>query len=356
MSRAFRLGLFIVSTLAILAVGTFLIGERQSLFSRTYRMTTTFKSVSGLSAGAEVRVGGIRQGTVRQIDLPSSSGGEMTVRMDLERSSRAVVKTDSLASIGTEGLLGSEFIDISFGSDDAPPVPPGGAIESTAPLELADLMKKADGLLDSSKSLLDKIDGGQGTIGALVNDKQLFNQLNATAVEAQQGASALTDDLEAMKHNFFLRGFFNNRGYDDPTKLTLYLIAQLPHGTPMQTFHYDVKTLFEDADHAKLKSESQANEAGHYLERTPFGTAVIVSSSGMKGDSVELHTVLQARALVLRDYLVSTFKMDDTRLRTMEVAKGPKTTSDLGTVDIIVYPPSVKPPPVVKVPPPPPIR
>ena len=59
MSRAFRLGLFIVGTLAILVAGVFLIGDKQFLFSSTYALKTTFKNVGGLNNGAEVRVGGV---------------------------------------------------------------------------------------------------------------------------------------------------------------------------------------------------------------------------------------------------------------------------------------------------------
>src|SRR5437762_7017278 len=104
MSRAFRLGLFIVSTLAILAAGIFLIGQRQFLFSSTYQLTTTFKNVAGLNDGAEVRVGGIHQGTVKQIRLPAHPGGEMTVLMDLERSTKKVIGTHSGAANQPERL------------------------------------------------------------------------------------------------------------------------------------------------------------------------------------------------------------------------------------------------------------
>src|SRR5437762_6048480 len=71
MSRAFRLGVFIVATLLIFAAGIFWIGGKQFLFSSTYRLNADFQSVAGLSDGAEVRVGGIHQGTVKRIDLPS---------------------------------------------------------------------------------------------------------------------------------------------------------------------------------------------------------------------------------------------------------------------------------------------
>ena len=70
MSQTFRLGVFIVLTLTVLAVGVFLIGSRQFMFSSTYKLEAEFESVAGLGAGAEVRVGGINKGTVKEITLP----------------------------------------------------------------------------------------------------------------------------------------------------------------------------------------------------------------------------------------------------------------------------------------------
>ena len=58
MSQTIRLGLFIVVTLTILAVGVFLIGNNESLFQRTFQVNAAFHNVSGLNEGADVRVGG----------------------------------------------------------------------------------------------------------------------------------------------------------------------------------------------------------------------------------------------------------------------------------------------------------
>jgi hypothetical protein len=269
----------------------------------------------------------------------------MTVLMDIERSSKTVVRTDSVASIGTEGLLGNKFVEISFGSDTAPPITPGGGIRSVPAVDISDVLNKTNDAADYIRNISAKIDSGQGTVGALVNDKRVFTQLDNATAQAQQGSAAFTENMEALKHNFFLRGFFNSRGYDDAAKLTVPLIAQLPEAPALQSFHYDVKKLFVDAEHARLKSASPVNEAGRFLERTPFGLAVVVASSGMKGDSAELHTMLQARAWVIRDYLVNNFRMDDTRVKTMELGKGSAAPSDLGMVDGLIYPTSVKPPP-----------
>src|SRR5712691_3941139 len=70
MTRTFRLGLFIVATLLILAVGVFLIGNNQLRFQPTYRVKAEFQNVVGLSEGGDVRVGGIHKGTIKLIDLP----------------------------------------------------------------------------------------------------------------------------------------------------------------------------------------------------------------------------------------------------------------------------------------------
>jgi phospholipid/cholesterol/gamma-HCH transport system substrate-binding protein len=349
--------LFIISTVAILAAGSFLIGERQSLFTPTYRVMTTFKTVTGLSEGAEVRIGGIRRGTVKRILLPTRPDGEMTVLMNLETSTRAVVRSDSIASIGTDGLLGNKFVNVSFGSDAAPAIASGDRIASAPPLDISDLMNKTNQILDATKDTMGnvqesadhlkdisgKIDRGEGTMGALVNDKQMYTRLNSATMQAQQGAAAFTEDMDALKHNVFLRGFFNSRGYDDPTKLTEHLITQLPGEPALQTFRYDVKNLFVDVDHARLKNEHAMNDAGQYLQRTPFGEAVIVAASGMKGDSADLKTLLEARAMVIRDYLVKNFRMDDTRVKTMALGKGAEPSSDTGTVSVMIYPPSVRP-------------
>ena len=88
MSRVARLGAFIVTTLAILAVGIFIIGNKQYLFTSTYRLKTQFSNVVGLDVGAGVRVGGVHRGAVHSIELPHRPGDKITVVMDLDKDAR----------------------------------------------------------------------------------------------------------------------------------------------------------------------------------------------------------------------------------------------------------------------------
>ena len=71
MSRAARLGMFMIAALAILFSGIFIIGGKQYLFTSTYRLNAQFGSVVGLDSGADVRVGGVHSGSVRSVELPT---------------------------------------------------------------------------------------------------------------------------------------------------------------------------------------------------------------------------------------------------------------------------------------------
>src|SRR6266550_8868783 len=125
MSTPVRLGAFIFGTLLVLAIGVFLIGDKEFLFSSTYPLKSSFRNVAGLSRGAEVRVGGMHKGTVKDILLPAKADEAVTIVMKMERASRAVLRKDSVASIQTEGLVGDKYVELSFGSGTAGPVESG---------------------------------------------------------------------------------------------------------------------------------------------------------------------------------------------------------------------------------------
>src|SRR5713226_3031438 len=102
MTSTVRLGAFIFSALIMLGIMVFLIGEKQFLFSRTYHIKAQFDNVAGLDEGAPVRAGGVHVGAVQRIRLPQQPDEKITVEMTLEKSTRQVLKKDSIASIETE--------------------------------------------------------------------------------------------------------------------------------------------------------------------------------------------------------------------------------------------------------------
>ena len=86
-----------------------------------------------------------------RIELPNKPTDKITVVMDLQRSTHDIIKQDSVAAIQTEGLLGNEYVSISFGSAQGLNVQDGDTIASQPPLVIADLIAKTDAILDSSK-------------------------------------------------------------------------------------------------------------------------------------------------------------------------------------------------------------
>jgi hypothetical protein len=267
--------------------------------------------------------------------------------MDLAKETQSIVKVDSLAAIKSEGMLGDKYIEISFGSVDAAMLHSGETIGSQPPIDISDLFAKTNKILDSTQTSLDhiqsatsnmndismKINHGQGTMGALINDKTIYNKAAASV-------SALDEDMEALKHNFLLRGFFNKRGYVDSDELKKHEIAKLPAAQPEKSFSYDPKQIFDKPTTAKLKNQKTLNEVGQYLQSKKFGEVVIAASAGMKGDSEKDRVTTEAQAMVIRNYLVQNFRLDDTHIKTMGRGKT-EDTGDTGKVEILVYPADV---------------
>jgi phospholipid/cholesterol/gamma-HCH transport system substrate-binding protein len=344
MSQNLRLGTFIVITLAILGTAVFLIGSRESLFHAKYQVRADFQSVAGLEEGADVRVGGLRKGSVKRIQLPNRPDGNVVVLMDLAKETQSIVKMDSVAAIKSEGMLGDKYIEISFGTLDAAMLRGGETIGSQPPIDISDLFAKTNKILDTTQTSLEnvqsatsnisdistKINHGQGTVGALINDKTIYNQAAASMTSMQE-------DMEALKQNFLLRGFFNKRGYVDSDELKKHEIAKLPERPSQKTFTYDPKQIFDKPGAAKLKNQKVLNEAGQYLQGIKYGQVVITAAAGMKGDSDKDHVTTQAQAMVVRNYLVQNFRLDDTRIKTMGRGKTDD-AGDNGKIEIIVYP------------------
>jgi outer membrane protein OmpA-like peptidoglycan-associated protein len=226
---------------------------------------------------------------------------------------------------------------------------------------MADLFKKTSVILDSSQQAIQnatlatahlnsvsvKIDSGQGTVGAMVNDKQVYNNieqttttLHDTMIQAQAGVTDFQENMEALKHNFFLSGYFKKRGYEDSADLAANRIVSLPEATPQKTFTFAAKQLFDGRDSAKMKDQKTLKDAGNFLAQTQFGVAVIVVSSGMDGDTQKDLVLTEARAMVIREYLVENFGFDDSQLKTMGIGKqaGASPDSDGGSIRILVFP------------------
>ena len=121
----------------------------------------------------------------------------------------------------------------------------------------------------------------------------------------------------------------------------------MPQSTPTKEFTYSAKQLFDKQDSAKLKNHKSLNAGGEFLANNEFAFAVVVASTGMEGDTQKDLVLTEARAMVVREYLVENFGFDDSQLRTLGVGKQAETNSDAGwgAVQILIYPAGTEIPP-----------
>src|ERR1041385_2208097 len=167
MSSPFRLGIFVLAALLMLGAAVFFIGDKQLLFRRTYRLNANFKNAAGLANGAGVRVAGLQEGTVKRIDLPGSPDGQVRVEMNLDQTTRRVIKKDSVATISSEGLVGDRYVEISMGSEQGEPVREGDTIRGEPAVQIADLLTKANDILDSTQGAIEDTGAVMGNLKSI---------------------------------------------------------------------------------------------------------------------------------------------------------------------------------------------
>src|SRR6202167_4642718 len=191
------------------------------------------------------------------------------------------------------------------------------------------MLDTGGGALDKSHQITGKVNPGQGTAGKLINDTTLYKQ-------AAAGVTSLHEDADALQHNFLLRGFFKNQGYSNPAEIEEHEVPELPKEAAIKSFDYNPKELFDKPDAAKLKNEKSLDAAGQFLQGQKFGLAVIVATTGRKGDSDKERVLSEARSFVVRKYLVENFQLDDTRVKTIGLGKTADASPD-GSIKILIY-------------------
>jgi phospholipid/cholesterol/gamma-HCH transport system substrate-binding protein len=411
-ARLAGVGVFVLGGVLLFTVGLFMIGDRQMAFAKKFTLYTEFKKITGLQPGAIVRVRGAKAGAITEILPPNTPSGKFRVKVEITEDLHQLVRTDSLATIETEGLVGGSFLGIGEGTDAAARVASEGTIAGEEPFDITDLMqqmgdtvKKVNDTFDEMKAevegtvvavgdtvdhanklLVDvtpdvkkmaaagallssdaaqisaQIRGGKGTIGKLVNDDALYQRMTAITKEADgiavdtrqlvanakktlegfqakdgpvQGMTAsvkqtmddarsaiegLAENMDALKHNFLLRGFFKGRGYFDLAQMSPadYRRGVLTKGSDRRVVRVWQRAdlLFEpEPDHQENERLTAPGKAwadsaiGPYLEHAASGI-VIVEGYSQRGTRDEQYLRSRARAAIVRDYLIGKFHLD----------------------------------------------
>jgi phospholipid/cholesterol/gamma-HCH transport system substrate-binding protein len=152
-------GLFVVLSLLVGGIALLTLGERSGLLAPRYRLVTYFDDVQGLVAGAPVRLAGKDVGRVEFVTFAPLEGDVPPVRvvLQLDEAVHDRVRSDSVASIGTIGLLGDKYVSLSMGTSSGRVLAEGEQVASVSPVDLEDAVVRGTQAIDSVATLADNV-------------------------------------------------------------------------------------------------------------------------------------------------------------------------------------------------------
>ncbi len=190
-----KVGLFFLATLVLLAVMIELVEDWRP-FEDQYSYVAYFNYAVGLKVGDPVRIAGVDVGKVKKISIEDHQ-----VRIDFYVNREDSLREDSLAQIRQTNMLGGVFLGLDFGSAQSKLLAPGSAVNTRDSTNIDQLITNLDrnqdrflrplgDLVDESREplaetisrlerIVAKIDEGEGTLGRLVNNPTLYDEMAA---------------------------------------------------------------------------------------------------------------------------------------------------------------------------------
>jgi phospholipid/cholesterol/gamma-HCH transport system substrate-binding protein len=197
-----KVGVLILVALVIIGFAILKLGAAGNLFGKRYRVVSFIGNASGLRVGGPVTVAGQLAGSIKDIKfLPpdADTTRNLMLVVEINNSVREQVRQDSRAKIATMGLLGDKVYDVSVGTPKYRPLREGDTLIVVPAMDYEAVVRQASAaitevvsLTHDLKKVTNGITSGQGTLGQLVTNRQLYDQLNSTLLRT----SALMARLE----------------------------------------------------------------------------------------------------------------------------------------------------------------
>lgn len=167
-----QVGAFVTIGLVLLMVVLFLLGSEKKLFERSYTLVYRSPNISGIGVGASVKVAGIRVGSVHEIGFDKPDDKKVKVVLRISKKYQSRIRKDSVASVQGQGLLGDKMIQITVGSSDEDELKDGDeipeAVRGGGMDDLEGTLKKADITLSKLNKVLDEINEGEGLLHEII--------------------------------------------------------------------------------------------------------------------------------------------------------------------------------------------
>jgi phospholipid/cholesterol/gamma-HCH transport system substrate-binding protein len=202
-SSRIAIGIFVIGGILLFAIGLFWIGDRRQFFSDNMELFTEFKNVSGLARGAKVRVAGLDAGEVLEIIVPPQPDARFRIHFRVVTRFQPILRADSKASIQNDGLVGNKFLQVDAGTSATAAVAPGSTIMSREPIEISDLLAQASDTVKSANQAVEDIRGGiTQTVAAVLDlNKQTSEVISDVGAQVDKFASTgnrITDDVSSI--------------------------------------------------------------------------------------------------------------------------------------------------------------
>ncbi len=314
-NRPVVVGIFILVGIAILVLAVFTLGGQKKTFVKGITVYSVFNDVSGLQAGANVWLSGVKIGTVKKLSFYNNT--QVLVTLNIEKNIAPHIHKDSKAKIGSDGLIGSKLVVIYGGTPGSPRIAENNflTVEKLTSTEemLTTLQANNQNLLaitGSFKNISRKIDSGTGTLGYLLNNEAMARKLNASLNSLQvtmnhfeaaaQTSRAVLGNLETFSAGLNTEGSLANKLATDTT------LFNVLKGTMTQL--RDVTTTASQiTDNLKAASDrlhDTANVPGVLLNDVEAGTSIKNTLKNLESGSQKLDEDLEAlqHNFLLRGY------------------------------------------------------
>ncbi|NIG55557.1 MlaD family protein [Chitinophaga sp. Cy-1792] len=216
--RAVIVGIFILVGVLIFIAAIITLGGQKKTFVSAVQVKAVFKDVNGLSEGNNVWYSGVKVGTVKRINFVKHD--EILVVMNVEKSAAKYIHKDVEVKVSSDGFVGNKIVALSGGTDKMPAIEDGDQLNVAATVSTDDIMntlqinnKSLVEITGNLKVITKKIADGQGSIGKLLNDETLYNELNTTMASLQKSAAntqRLTEGLAAYAGKLQTKGSLSN--------------------------------------------------------------------------------------------------------------------------------------------------
>jgi phospholipid/cholesterol/gamma-HCH transport system substrate-binding protein len=195
-----KVGAVVTAALVVVLITVIFAGSLENLFAKNITVFAQIRDVRGLRSGSPAWFSGIEIGSVKDIRLHPKYGTLVTISINSDAAE--FVKKDSTATVMTMGLLGDKYVEISNGTEDSEKIGPKDILRGKVQLEMGDIVEatagslaKVSDVIEQLGTIVRKIDNSEGTIGKLLSDPSVFNNLN----EAARSLNVTLREIETSK-------------------------------------------------------------------------------------------------------------------------------------------------------------